>query len=302
MKKPLCLKQRGFKFMKNGIKVFLILIGIYNNGYTSSLNFSAATVFGDNDYKKYYFDLKISTDYYYINPFYTTYYSNLLDSQKEIGLKIWYSYASKAQILLNIAYVPERNGYSHYSIGGDIFYQFLKTEKVEFGVGGFINYISAKDSYYISTASYTPTINKTKITYLKSSYYYTYETEVGLYFDFLYKSFNLNLSYSKPSYSQIYDQTKRAIQRSITPFFTSSGYIDYTFSSSLSLSLPSDFILSSRLSFSKYKTAELFRSKSFSLDKDFDLIRLTLDYEVDSDDYLGEEISLYGLSLSIRVD
>ncbi len=140
-----------------------------------------------------------------------------------------------------------------------------------------------------------------KLSYFKSSYYSTQETESGLYLDFLYNFFDLRLSYSKTYYSQNYNQTKRTIQKLLTPFFISTNYIDYTISSSLSFHLPIDLRLKSSISFSKYKTQGYLKSKTFSIDKDFDLIQLTLDYEIDKDEYLDEEVKLYGFFISARL-
>ncbi len=125
--------MKGLKFMKTLLVSFFVFYIVVSIAYASSLSFDSGVVVGDNNYKKYHFGVEISTDYYYINPSFTIYSTDIY-SRKDYTFGVGY-YSNKIEVLGEYSYASQDDGYSHNSIKGEIFYYFLKDRKLEFGMG-----------------------------------------------------------------------------------------------------------------------------------------------------------------------
>ncbi|MGC8728688.1 MAG: hypothetical protein ACP5SD_05415 [Elusimicrobiales bacterium] len=284
--------------MKKIIFVFFVFLTLRTESY-SDITLNTDFTYGKYDYKKYYFSLEFSTGDYYITPSYSSYSSDLLYSRKELSLKAGYE-NEEFKISADLGYTPESDGYSSYSFGLDICYFLENTDKTSVGIGAFINYTLNKDSYLISTTTYSSGKKSKPNSFTKTSEYELGEKEIGIYMENSYKSVGLDLSYSKTTYSDPIDSSKRPIQKSITSSFITEGYIDKTYSVGVWINVLKDLKLKSDYSLSEYVSSDKgIKSLSFEIQKDLGSFSLGISYETDKDDYYDETEELYGSSLSI---
>ncbi len=284
--------------MKKIILIFFVFLTLKTKSY-SDITLNTDITYGKYDYKKYSFSLEFSTGDYNISTSYSSYSSDLLYPRKELSLKTGYD-NEEFKISADFGYTPESDGYSSYSLGLDICYFLENTNKTSIGIGAFINYTLNKDSYLISTTTYSSGKRSKSNSFTKTPEYELGETETGIYMENRYKSVGLDLSYSKTNYSDPIDSSKRPIQKSITSSFITEGYIDKTYSIGIWINILKDLKLKSDYSLSKYVSSDKgIKSLGFEIQKDFDSFSLGINYETDKDDYYDETEELYGSSLSI---
>lgn len=290
--------MEGLKLMKKYIIFIFLIFSFSLNIFSSDISLNTDAVYGNDNYKKYSFSVEFSTDNYYLKPSYTYYSSDYLYSRSEFEFKAGYA-SEKLKLSGNIGYVPENDGYYSYSAGADICYYPFILENTEIGIGVFINYTSSNDSY-ISSTTYSSSKTKYKNnTLTRTLYYQTGETETGMYTELKYKVFNLNLSYSKTEYSNTVDYTRRPVQKSITSLLITDGYIEDTYSVSLSIDILENLSLDSDYTVSKYISKDYIRSVGIGVDKNFKSFSAGINYEYYTDGYSNETNNLYGLSVSV---
>lgn len=283
-------------------KIFFVCIFLFRGfsfGYTDlGLEFAA----GEGDYRFYSFSLEAGNDDFYLKPTVNASQSDSIYPRTDYSLEGAYFF-KKLELTGSVSYVPETDGYSNYSFGGDLACILAEDENAflnKLKAGVFADFTGHEDSYSYSTAASSG--GRRSAVSTRVTPFVLKQTGYGLYAEAESGGFEAGVSYSKTSYDREITSDDRAIQTlaSKDASVVSAGFPDRSWSASL------DFppYLGVKGGLKHTRTAYLLGVSdtllwTFSLERDFGPFFAELSW--DSYDY-GDGLSrddYFGLSLKI---
>lgn len=279
-------------------KILLILLSVLTKTQVFAYFYTNTELsFSKNNYQNFYFSLGISTQNYFISASFSQYSSDFLFKRKEISLSTGHEFEN-LKLSINFGLEPYYDGFSSKFIGLDLFYNFTINKDLNIGTG--INLLYKTNNYSYTTTSSTTSYGRRKtISTIKTSEYKINETDKKLYIDLTYKHINITTSYTRISYTNT--NLNPSIQKNISKFFITDGYIKYIISTSLTLDLMIFNIETSYTKASYLQTTKDTNSIYTSLYKDFERYSIGLGYEKYKDNQYSDKGDIYSLSISFYI-
>ncbi|NLI10945.1 MAG: hypothetical protein GX447_09370 [Elusimicrobia bacterium] len=255
---------------------------------------------GEDSYKNYSFELKYSSENYYISPGFETYESDYLYKKSVYSLNFGGSF-EKYDLDFYISLSPEIDGYKNYSAGADLYYSVYDGEDFFIKPGVFLSTTWHSDIYSSTSAVFYGGKNKTSYS-VRTTPLELKETEYGVSLKAGGNIISGEIYYSKTSYDREISLTDRNIQSMVSEasFVAESGFSDYSLGADISSELGYGFSADMGYVYRTYLLGEK-PSKTYkiSFSKNFGSAEPNLSYEY-SDDSAGGS-SFFGFGLRVKI-